>query len=294
MFGYVRIARAELRIREYEYYRAAYCGLCRSMGKCTGQCSRLTLSYDIAFLSQVRVAISDIRPQFRRRRCLRHPIRPRMMMEPNEELMYAADAAALLAYEKGRDNVADKRGLGRLFARLGCLFLKPAYRRAKKRLPALAAALREKLADLAAIERAAVPSLDRPAAVFGEILSLLMAHGYEGAKARIAATVGRQIGKYIYILDAVDDLKRDAKTGNYNPVLLVFGKEPTEEDRRLLQDTMLCCLSDAGAAFDLLGDGLTDHPNCRAVIENMLYLGMPATLQRVLYGEACHKEDKNE
>ena len=58
MFGYVKTHNPELRVAEYEYYRAAYCGLCRSMGKCTGQCSRMTLSYDFAFLALIRLALT--------------------------------------------------------------------------------------------------------------------------------------------------------------------------------------------------------------------------------------------
>ena len=64
MFGYIRPHTPELRVREYEYYKAVYCGLCRSMGKCTGQCSRMTLSYDFAFLSLVRMALSATAPAF--------------------------------------------------------------------------------------------------------------------------------------------------------------------------------------------------------------------------------------
>ena len=81
MFGYIRTAREELRVREYEYYRASYCGLCRSMGKCTGQCSRFALSYDFAFLANVRMALTQTAPTFRRRRCIAHPFRRRVMME---------------------------------------------------------------------------------------------------------------------------------------------------------------------------------------------------------------------
>ena len=58
MFGYIRTDVSEMRVRENEYYRAVYCGLCRSQGKCTGQCSRFTLNYDIVFLALLRLAVN--------------------------------------------------------------------------------------------------------------------------------------------------------------------------------------------------------------------------------------------
>ena len=77
MFGYVRTVPSELRLREYECYRAYYCGLCRSMGKCTGACSRLTLSYDFVFLAACRAWLCGEKPETKRFRCALHPLRGR-------------------------------------------------------------------------------------------------------------------------------------------------------------------------------------------------------------------------
>ena len=118
MFGYVRTHTPEMKVSEYEYYRAAYCGLCRSMGKCTGQCSRMTLSYDFAFLALVRLALSGEAVEIKRRRCVAHPLRKRAMMERNSELDFCAYAAALLTYHKLADDIADERGAKRALARM--------------------------------------------------------------------------------------------------------------------------------------------------------------------------------
>ena len=292
MFGYVKIRRGELRVREYEYYRASYCGLCRSMGKCTGQCSRFALSYDFAFLANVRMALAGTVPQFRRRRCVAHPLHKRTMLEPNDELMYCADAAAVLAFEKCRDDVSDERGWRRFRARMRLLFFRGAYRRARKRVPELAAIVREKLAELRELEREKRPSADAPAAIFGDLLAAIVAFRQTGEKARLAEAIGRQTGRFIYLVDAIDDLDEDAKRQRYNPLLLLFGKKPDDEERAGLRDALLATLSDLETAIDLLED-----PACaerREVLRNILYLGMPATVQRVLYGEACKKEDSRE
>lgn len=282
MFGYVKVRRSDLRVREYEYYRAAYCGLCRSMGHCTGQCSRLSLSYDVTFLALMRMALTGEEPRFRRRRCAAHPFHRRVMMERGEALCYAARVSAILIYEKCRDDVADGRGFGRLGARLRCLVFHGAYRRAKKHLPDLAARVRAHLADLAAIERERRPSADAPAAVFGELLSDVLAFDLSGDAARIAAQIGRQTGRFIYLADAIDDCEADAKSGNYNPILALYGARPAGEARKGLYDALLLCLSDLAAAWNLCG---TDDSDRRAVIENILYLGMPDAAHRVLFGD---------
>ena len=292
MFGYVKIKKAELRVKEYEYYRAAYCGLCRSMGKCTGQCSRLTLSYDVAFLVHIRMLLRGTAPTFRARRCVAHPLRRRVMMEPNDELSFAARVSALLAYQKCRDDVADKRGFPRFAARLRSLFLRGAYRRAKKHLPVLAALFAEKLSALSALEREKRPTVDQPASLFGEMLAAAMSEGMPEKEARIAARIGEKMGRFIYIVDAIDDLEGDEKSGNFNPVMLLYGKKPDEAQKNELHDALIACLADMEAALDLVSD--TDQNMSRPVIENILYLGMPDTVKRVLYGEGCCEEDKRE
>ncbi|MBE6555674.1 MAG: hypothetical protein E7663_05545 [Ruminococcaceae bacterium] len=283
MFGYVRIQRSELRVREYEYYRATYCGLCRSMGKCTGQCSRLSLSYDFAFLATVRMVLTDTAPSFRARRCIAHPLRRRRMMESNAQLSYAARASALLAYEKCRDDVADRRGISRLLARIRCLFFASAYRRARKRLPALALRVRECLSELSCLERERVCSVSRPAELFGKLLAALLAEGLEGTSAAIARAVGDAVGRFIYTVDAADDLERDRKSGNYNPFLLLYGGQPSEQERASIKDALLLILGDLEAAFDLIEDR-EQAAEQLAIMKNILYLGMPAAAHAALFG----------
>ena len=290
MFGYIRTVRAELRVREYEYYRASYCGLCRSMGKCTGQCSRFTLSYDFAFLANVRMALTETVPTFRRRRCIAHPLRRRVMMERNEQRDYTADASAILAFEKCRDDVLDERGWKKFKARLRCLFLKKAYRRAKKRYTELAEAVRAHLQRLSQKEREQRPSVDEVAVIFGDLLADIVSYGLPDEKARIARSIGWQTGRFIYIIDAIDDLPEDQKKKRFNPFLLLYGGEPTAEQKKSVEDALINCLSDLETAFDLLDD--TNAPDRIEVLKNILYLGMPATAKRVLFGEkGCEKED---
>jgi hypothetical protein len=212
-----------------------------------------------------------------------------MMMEPNEALDYAANASAILAYEKCRDDVADERGWAKIKARVRCFFIKGAYRRAKKRYPELANAVRAHLARLAEKERARVPSVDEVAAVFGDLLADLAAHGLQDAQARLAKAIGWQTGRFIYIIDAIDDLEEDARRGRYNPFLLLYGGPLDSEARQGVQSALIHCLADPEPAFDLIND--SNAPNRSEVLKNILYLGMPATVKQVLFGK---KKDKKE
>ena len=293
MFGYIKTKRSERRVREYEYYRASYCGLCRAMGKCTGQCSRMLLSYDFAFLVNLRMALNGTQPAYKRRRCIAHPFRRRTIMEINDDLRYAAAASSILAYEKCRDDLHDERGFRKFKARLRCIFLHGAYRRAKKRLPELAELTRAHLARLAEKEKEQRPSVDEVAIIFGDLLADIMSFGLEEEKKRIAETIGRQTGRFIYIVDAIDDLPEDLEKKRFNPLALLFGGMPSEQEKQGIETALITHLTDLEVAFDLLND--VADPNRRAVLENILYLGMPDTIRRVLYCETEHsKEDSTQ
>ena len=283
MFGYIKTARDDLRVREYEYYRASYCGLCRAMGKCTGQCSRMLLSYDFAFLVNMRMALTGEKPTFQKRRCIMHPFHPRMMMELNDQLRYCADATAILAYEKCRDDIADERGWRRLKARLRRLYVASAYRCARKRLPALADSVRAHLSRLSEKEKEKRPSVDEVALIFGDLLADIVSFGLDDSTARIARRIGRQTGRFIYMVDALDDLADDARKQRFNPFLLLFGGEPAPEEKQSIEAALVSCLADMETAFDLI-----DHekdPTRYEILKNILYLGMPDTARKVLYGK---------
>ena len=279
MFGYVKPRRPELKVKEDMLYRAAYCGLCRTMGKTTGCLSRLFLSYDIVLLLLTRIALEKTETKFEKRRCLIHPLRPRLMMEPNATAEYSAVVTALLAHDKAADNISDERGLRRLAARGVRRILVAALHRGN--CPdALAEAARESLSRLAALEAKGTDSIDDCADTFGETLSAVFAYGLTGAEARIAAEVGRHVGRVLYVLDAADDFEKDQKSGSFNPLVNAYGKALPEAARESLSVAVRMDLSDADAALALI-----DFSHCRDVenvIKNILSMGIPDEAERIL------------
>lgn len=294
MLGYIRTDSPELRLRDGECYRAIYCGLCRQMGKCTGQCSRLSLSYDLAFLAVFRMSLTNEKMELQKKRCLVHPFKKRNMAIDSPSLAYCADASAILTYHKCRDDVNDEKGLKKLRALVASGFFSPAYRRAKRRHPTLDSTVSSLLQELRAYEKdtTAPPSADAPASIFGNLMASVLSEGLEGVEARIAKTFGRAIGHWIYLIDAADDYRDDLKSGSFNPFIRLFGNEMTEDNAKSIAISLKRYLADAEGAFLLIDNFPT--PEMREILCNILYLGLPKVADRVLQKAWKGEIDENE
>lgn len=289
MFGYVRAHSAELKVKEYEMYRGAYCGLCRSMGKCTGQCSRMTLSYDFAFLVLLRICVTNDKISFAPRRCIAHPLKKRSMMERNGTLDFCARAAAILNYHKIKDDLADEKGFSRLRARLALPLVAHARKKALRAgLSELDAQVSALLCELRELEEKRLPSVDAPADVFGRILALICSYGLEDAEERLLSSIGYSVGKWIYSVDALDDMRDDVRRGSYNPFLLLYGgREPSEEQMRDVISALRASLCGAEMALDLVS---CDCAEVRNIVENIMYLGLDKVMDDVIKRRDADKD----
>ena len=284
MYGYLRTHTPELKVREQEYYRAVYCGLCRTMGTCTGQCSRMTLSYDFTLFALVRMALTGEKVSLHSRRCVVHPLKKRPMADPNPDLALCACASAILAHYKVKDDLNDERGGKRATAVLASPFTSSMRRRAlRKGYETMDGEVSLAMNRLAELEAARLPSVDQPATLFGELMGSILAHGLEGNHARLARTVGLHVGRWVYILDAADDYAEDAKRHRYNPLACLYGDGATTLSpgrRESLRLSLLGELAELEKAFDLLD---TSHdPDLGGILSNILYMGLPHEADRVL------------
>ena len=292
MFGYVRVKHTELKVKEYEFYRGTYCGLCRSMGKCTGQCSRFALSYDFAFLALLRITFDHTPVEFEQKRCIAHPLKKRNMMKPNASLAYCAGAAALLNYHKIMDDLSDEKGAKKLRALLARPWMAHARKKALRAgLSDLDATISKLLIELSSVEHSNTNSVDAPAEVFGKLLSAIISHGLDGANARIASSLGHAVGKWIYIADALDDWNEDAKKGRYNPFLKLYdGKLPTKENYESIGLALKNELYEAEAAADLLN---FDNDAIEQIVSNILFLGLPERIKQISAEDTKEKNCKH-
>ncbi len=283
MFGYVLADKPSMRIREYEYYRSTYCGLCHSMGKCTGCLSCLTLSYDMTFLVLLRESIEGTQVEIEKKRCVRHPLHAVNTVKMNDQLEFCACAGGILTFQKLADDVSDERGARRFLASAARLVLSGAYKKSVDALPELDEAISDGLGRLSKVEADEVASIDIPADIFGDIMAAILSHGIEGERHIVARSVGKRIGRWIYIADALDDYNKDKKSGSYNPFVLLYGGEEFTPDNILSISSMLEAeLSMALDALDLL-DADEDR-NRSEIIKNILCLGMPGSVKRICDG----------
>ena len=280
MFGYVLVDKSALRIREYDYYRATYCGLCHAMGKCTGCASRLTLSYDMTFFVLLRQMLEGANVEFEKKRCVRHPLKRINTVKIEPQLEYASYVGGILTAGKIVDNINDEKGFKRFGAKLLRTFFFSMEKKSRKKYPSLAQSISEGLKELSSIEKNRVASIDEPANVFGKIMAVALSYELDGKKKIVAESIGRRIGRWIYIVDALDDYERDKKSGSYNPFLLLYnGESFTDEDITSISMMLEAELSLAFSAIDLLDDD--NDKNRSEIIKNILCLGMPASVKRV-------------
>ena len=281
MFGYVKAHKPELKMREYETYCSAYCGLCQAMKKTTGALSCVLLNYDLVFLCLVRTVIEKQPMHAEMRRCLIHPLKKRPMLTMSPTLSYTAKASAELSYYKASDDISDSSRAKR--AALKLLF--PFFKHIKKRadLPELEAMIADKLEALSKLEEARCASLDAPAQLFGEVLGEVFCYGLEASDKTLAYEIGFHTGKFVYAADAADDYDSDIRHGTYNPLILMYGEHLSAENKESIKTALCLELAQLERAIALVD--FSSHKDAEGIINNIIYLGMPEVMNKALYKE---------
>ncbi len=272
MFGYVKPVASDLLVREHEFYKATYCGICRSMKKHTGTLSNVTLSYDSVFLALVRMAyIPDLECRTELRRCIAHPAKRRPMLEENEATEYTARAFAILTHYKLLDDISDEKLVKRAAVSLARPITSHAVSLAD--LSDLEAIVADRLARITELEEAKCPSIDEPAELFGQLLGEIFSYGYDGEARLVSYECGLHLGRFIYAADAAEDYDKDVKNGSYNPYVIQYGGAPlTDENRQSIKTGLILECSRIEAAVNLMPfDGKATIEN---IIKNVIYLGL--------------------
>ena len=286
MFGYVRPALDRLNQEQKDAYQSAYCGLCHALGKRHGWLARMTLQYDFTFLAIVLAAGEEDRLSCLR--CPAHPFRKPRACLTGGRLDAAADQSMILTWHKLSDDVDDHGFFMGLPYRFVRRLFRRAYRRAAAAQPEFDARTREGLARLRELEEARSPQLDRAADAFARILACAaQAVPEEGAR-RALGQLLYHLGRWIYLMDAWDDLDDDRRMGRYNPLDARFQGQ-ARENRDYLDTTSTHSLRLAGSAAELLELG-TWAP----IVENILYIGLPAVQSAVLDGRWKEMRDNKE
>ncbi len=261
MFGYIVVNKPEMKFREFAVYQSYYCGLCRALKEKYGRWGQMTLSYDMTFLVMLLTGLYEPETHESVVRCITHPFEKHPVSR-NVYTEYAADVNILLSYYKCEDDWLDERRFGRyLFASL----LRKKNHRVAAEHPQKALKMMENLDRLHEAEKRGDATIDETAGLFGEILAELFVY-QEDEWADNLRRIGFFFGKFIYLMDAYDDLEEDRKKGCYNPFAGRFGQEGFEEEVKQILTMMMAECSREFEMLPILQNA--------EILRNILYAGV--------------------
>ena len=244
MFGYVKINKMDLTFREYEHYRGYYCGLCKYLKDNHGEISRVSLNYDITFLILILTAVYKPKSTIIEEGCITNPFKKKKKII-NEITEYAASMNVLLR-------------------------LKSAY----EKYPKKAEFIKGQLETLYNLEQENNTNIDLVSNTFGNLMAEIFAYK-EDEFEKDLRQIGFNIGKYIYLLDAYEDLEKDYKKGRYNPFI---GYIDRREELKVRVDKLISMtLGMVGRRIDNL-----NLKTNTAIIENIVYSGVYLRYQNIL------------
>lgn len=293
MFGYIMPEKPELKIKEFEIYRAYYCGVCKAIGKRHGQLKRLTLTYDAAFLAMLLCSLLDIKTSLKRERCMVHPAK-KSFVTYNEIIDYSSDINIILAYNNIKDKWDDDKSKA---AFMGMAALKRVYKKLMVEYPGKCAIINERLEQLSRLEKQNCSSIDAAAEPFAKLMEEVLDYEKLDDNTRQALRwMGYNLGKWIYLIDAFDDLEDDVKSSSYNPLVSHFKFDGNIEDisnfknkiKSQVEFILLYCLGEASKAFELMG-----AKENRGILENILYMGMLSKTDKILCRRSCINSEKS-
>lgn len=278
MFGYVIPDKNNMYIKDFNVFQSYYCGLCRALGKTGSPLTRLCTNYDMTFYNVLLHSIAKVEAKAEMKICFLNGKRKPMLV-PDELTLKSADVAVLLVYYNVADDVADGRKsrlpvLWRLYLR---------KRAAARRLPEIDKLMKEKFSLLSEYEKKGNTSIDEvsdcTASLMRDMTRLLVKTDEN------ADVFTYNLGRAIYLMDAVDDLYQDSVNKRYNVLLLNYGDCTNQQDYLadneeelgfLLRSTYNRMVESYNNMEITVGEG---------VLSNTVYLGIKMQLDRLLKGE---------
>ena len=283
MYGYVLPDKPNMFIKDYTEYKAYYCGLCKSIGEKCNQFMRFTTSYDMTFLSALMHNLCGVQPVYKRQNCILHPLRKRDVVVSDSVTDTLVDVNAILVHYKAEDARADK-DKGRIIGAV----VSGRYKKAKNRFPGYDAKVGELFGKLRNMEREEIAIPEQLAEVFGEVL-VATGEVFAPLDGDYEAVLFN-LGKWVYLTDALDDFDEDVKAGRFNAFSCAYAecKSRSElvaeksEDLQYLFGTIRKQIKDAyDNIYILYSEGL---------LTNTIYYGLSAMTAKIMWRtEKCKK-----
>lgn len=276
MFGYLQIQKSELLVRESEAYKAVYCGLCRHMGKDYSVFTRFTLSYDCTFYAMLLMSLNRSCKGFKDGRCTCNPLKKcKFATDSGDAYRKAAAFSMISVYYKIIDDIQDSG----FFKKLLCRIIKPFFshqrKKAADKYPDMDKAVSDMMKMQYDAEHSEKPSVDMSAHPTALMLAaVLSAEAHDEIQKRVLYEFGYHIGRWIYLVDAADDIEKDIKSNGFNPFVNKKTGEVKSSD--FIKAVLNQSLARAYDAYNLLN--FTDF---KGILDNMMLLGFPASQNRV-------------
>ena len=283
MFGYIQPDIPYTYVKDGVLYKAMYCGLCKSIGACCGQRARFGLTYDMTFLSALLHNIMNTDVQIEKRHCVLHPFVRRPIARDDELTRKLASINTVLTYYKLTDDIADEHK-----GRASRSFFRKGRKRARKLYPQIEQIVRDANERLHALERENCASVDAAADPFADMISQLSDFCLGEFATEHTRALLYNIGKWVYLIDALDDYDKDVKKKNYNPFRSAYGGKTRlemlerggEEVNFILRSLFRQNAEHLRQITFYFNHDLTD---------NIILRGLPAATERVLCGCKCKK-----
>ncbi len=291
MLGYVKAWKPEMKIKDYELYRGIYCSLCRALGRLYSPVAQLFLSYDFTFAAVLRMAASDSDCSFSKVRCPYNPAKKCLKCSDTSAIDFCAHALIITVYYKVLDNLHDSGVGSKILAALIYPILKLMHKKAVRLAPEVDKIIGESMKNQEETERKSDVGIDEAAHSSADALGRVLALGFENKRREALYSLGYMVGRYVYILDAADDLEDDLKKGSFNP----FGGEYQDignaEKRNEFAEQVrgMLNLTQSGAL-----DALDSFEKKRFgdILENIIFDGLTFSAEKVLkkYVPDCEVE----
>lgn len=296
MFGYVRPFKGEMLVKEYDAYKGVYCQLCRALGRYYGPFMRMTLSYDCTFYALLALNQREAKLKAERKRCTCNPLKKCTYVCPNSGDRYAeacfhkaAALSVIMTAQKFRDNIEDESAVKSLGARFLYALSRRALKKAAADFPFMAEAAQTMMDAQRAAEHAEHASIDACAAPTAEMLRTVCGElgGTEAEKA-VLQQLGYFLGRWVYIMDAADDLPDDLKDGSFNPFVEKLGLAPyaggeMPEAQRDAADRECNAVLNGSLAMVVPAANLLPQGQFTGILENILHKGLPEMQREILF-----------
>ncbi len=287
MFGYVKPYVPYLYVKDETLFNSLYCQVCKSIGGKCGQCARFSLTYDIAFMSAIVHNVTGVDVKIKRERCVAHPFFGRPIAARDEISDALGALNVILAYYKLTDDVADE---GK--HRVARAFLKGGFRRAARRHPRFAEIVSSNYEKLREIESAGDKSIDETADPFAVMLAQLSAELLGKFSDEFSYKFFYNLGKWIYLIDALDDYDKDVTKGRYNPFASVYKSKDFDALRKDNGEEISFILSATLAAIAEGLSGLKFRFNAD-LVKNVALRGTTERTKKILSGDKSKEEQIN-